>query len=245
MGMRGNAVVVTGAGSGIGRAVVERLVGLGASVTAVGRRAEPLHSIPGDHVLPLALDITGPGAADEVVAATIARFGRVDAVVNNAGLARFAPLEQADPADFAAMLAVNLVAPIALVRAALGALRERRGSVVNVTSVGGVLPMPNRSLYGATKAALNSITRSFALEFAPTVRVNAVLPGPVDTPMYDDLGLSPERSAVLRRELVAATPLARFGRPAEVADWVCRLIDDEVSGWITGVLLPVDGGRTT
>lgn len=244
MSLRGHAVVVTGAGSGIGRAVAEQLVRLGAWVTAVGRRAEPLESMAGDQVLPLAVDVTEPGAADEVVAATIERFGDVDAVVNNAGLARFAPLEQADPADFTAMLAVNLIAPVAMVCAAIGQLRERRGSMVNVTSVGGVLPMPNRSLYGATKAALNSLTRSFALEFAPAVRVNAVLPGPVDTPMYDDLGLSPDRSAALRRDMVAATPMGRFGQPAEVADWVCRLIDDDVSGWMTGVLLPVDGGRT-
>lgn len=105
--------------------------------------------------------------------------------------------------------------------------------------------MPGRSFYGASKAALNSLTRSLARELAPDVRVNAVLPGPVDTPMWSDLGLDPEQAASLRSSLLAATPMGRFGRPDEVARWVCGLLDPELSGWITGALIAVDGGRTS
>jgi NAD(P)-dependent dehydrogenase (short-subunit alcohol dehydrogenase family) len=193
----------------------------------------------------VAVDVTRPGAPDRVVGAAVARFGAVHGLVNNAGLARFAPLEKASDEDFERLLATNVRAPAALIRAALPYLRQERGAVVNVSSVGGVLAMPGRSYYGASKAALNSLTRSLARELAPEVRVNAVLPGPVDTPMWNDLGLDAEQAAALRSSLLAATPMRRFGRPDEVATWVCCLLDPEISGWVTGALITVDGGRTS
>jgi NAD(P)-dependent dehydrogenase (short-subunit alcohol dehydrogenase family) len=252
-------VMVTGAGSGIGRAVAEQLLATGRTVVAVGRRAAPLASLappaspggPGgsdpaepDAVLPVPLDITDPAAPAHLRELVRDRFGRLDGLVNCAGLARFAPLESADLGDLDRMLAVNLRAPVAMIQALLPELVRGRGSVVNVTSVGGVLAMPGRSLYGASKAAINSLTRSLARELAPGVRVNAVVPGPVDTPMYDDLGLGPEDTETLRTGLRQSTPMARFGRPQEVAWWVCTLLDPERSGWVTGALVPVDGGRS-
>jgi NAD(P)-dependent dehydrogenase (short-subunit alcohol dehydrogenase family) len=242
-------VMVTGAGSGIGRAVAEQLLATGRTVVAVGRRAAPLASLalPGavlpEAVLPVPLDVTDPAAPARLRELVRDRFGRLDGLVNCAGLARFAPLESADLDDLDRMLAVNLRAPVAMIQALLPALVRGRGSVVNVTSVGGVLAMPGRSLYGASKAAINSLTRSLARELAPAVRVNAVVPGPVDTPMYDDLGLGPEDTETLRTGLRQSTPMARFGRPEEVAWWVCTLLDPQRSGWVTGALVPVDGGR--
>jgi NAD(P)-dependent dehydrogenase (short-subunit alcohol dehydrogenase family) len=243
----GMSVVVTGAGGGIGLGIAESLLKSGARVTAVGRRPEPLRDLDRRHgpaVAVVAADVCAPDAADRIVATAVAAFGGLDAVVNNAGLARFGTIDAFDLAQFDAMFAVNVRAPAALIRAALPRLRAARGSVVNVSSVGGVLSMPGRAHYGATKAALNSLTRSLARELAPDVRVNAILPGPVDTPMWTENGLDADGIARLRAGLVAATPMGRFGDPAEVGRWVGLLLDPDLSGWITGALIPVDGGRT-
>ncbi|MFI9491860.1 SDR family NAD(P)-dependent oxidoreductase [Streptomyces halstedii] len=241
------SVVITGAATGIGRGITECVLRSGAGVTAVGRREEPLRELKdryGDAVTVVAEDVSAPGAAGRIVAAATGAFGRLDAVVNNAGLARFGDLETTDPALFDAMLAVNVRAPAELIRCALPQLRAHRGSVVNISSVGGALSMPGRAFYGASKAALNSLTRSLARELAPDVRVNAVMPGPVDTPMWHETGLDGAGTEHLRAGLLASTPMGRFGQDTEIGRWVSLLIDPEVSGWVTGALIPVDGGRT-
>lgn len=247
-GLAGRTVIVTGAGTGIGRAVVERVLSQDGNVVVVGRRESALRELASnldeERIAVIAADITSTGMAQRVTSAATARFGAIHGLVNNAGLARFAPLESASDEDFEQMLAVNVRAPAMLIRAALPHLREGNGSVVNVSSVGGHLAMPGRSFYGAGKAALNSLTRSLARELAPHVRVNAVMPGPVSTPMWDDMGLDAADSDALRSGLLAATPLGRFGRSDEVATWVCNLLDPHISDWVTGALIPVDGGRT-
>ncbi|MEU0507375.1 SDR family oxidoreductase [Nocardia sp. NPDC005998] len=245
--LAGMSVIVTGAGSGIGRGIAECVATAGGQVVAVGRSPEPLSALRdeiGSQIHPVAVDITVGGSAEYVVAQAVESFGEVSAVVNNAGWARFAPLEEAGLDEFEAMLRTNVTAPAALIRAALPHLRAANGSVVNISSVGGVLTMPGRSFYGASKAALNSLTRSLALELAPQVRVNAILPGPVDTPMWSHAGLSEDDLARLRVDIGAATPMGRFGRVEEIGRWVCCLLDPQLSSWITGALIPVDGGRT-
>ncbi|MGW1677364.1 SDR family NAD(P)-dependent oxidoreductase [Saccharopolyspora sp. NPDC002376] len=247
MNVSGKSVVVTGAATGIGRGIAECLLDAGADVTIVGRREEPLRELVqryGQAVAVVRQDVCAPGASERIVAAATETFGGLDAVVNNAGLARFGDLDAIDPAEFDAMFAVNVRAPAELIRCALPQLRANRGSVVNVSSVGGALSMPGRSFYGATKAALNSLTRSLARELAPDVRVNAILPGPVDTPMWRETGLDEAGTDQLRTDLVASTPMGRFGAAAEVGRWVCTLLDPDTSSWITGALIPVDGGRT-
>ncbi|MFC7721131.1 SDR family NAD(P)-dependent oxidoreductase [Nonomuraea recticatena] len=246
MSLQGRSVVITGAGTGIGRAIAERALKEGALVTAVGRRRAALEELATDGpAQAVPEDVAAPGAADRIVRAAVERFGALHGVVNNAGLARFGRLEEADLEEFDRMLAVNVRAPAELIRCALPHLRAVGGAVVNVSSVGGVLSMPGRSCYGASKAALNSLTRSLARELAPEVRVNAVLPGPVDTPMWQELGLTPEGTRDLRENLLSATPMGRFGTGEEIARWVCQLLDPDLAGWITGALVPVDGGRTT
>lgn len=310
MSLSGKALIVTGAGSGIGRAVAVAAAADGARVALLGRRKSALQdtaaqvrdalvplrrrreSAPEDeaaHVrdalvalrrrresahedtatqaqdarvalrgrrksatedtaaqareaLVVPTDLSEPAAVDAAVGTVLEEFGRLDGLVNNAGTARFAPVDQADPKDLQVMFDVHVRGPVQLIQRCLPALRASRGAIVNVTSVGGALATPNRSFYGATKAAINHLTRSLAAELAPDVRVNAVLPGPVDTPIYDDLGLSGEATQRLRENLIAATPLRRFGTPDEVARWVCMLLGD-AGAWVTGVLLPVDGGR--
>lgn len=244
----GLRLVVTGGGSGIGAAVVARAAGLGADVLAVGRRADRLAEVTAKAqadgagtAVPYTVDVTVPGAAARIAERAGDVLGGVDALVNNAGHAVFDRLEDATEADLRGMVDTNLVAPALLIRALLPQLRASRGCVVNVSSVGGVLAMPNRSFYGASKAALNSLTRSLAVELAPEVRVNAVLPGPVDTGLWDLA--AGEGADALREGIVAGTPLGRFGLASEVAAWVCHLVDPQSSSWVTGSLVSVDGGR--
>jgi NAD(P)-dependent dehydrogenase (short-subunit alcohol dehydrogenase family) len=247
MTLTGKSVVVTGAATGIGRGIADCLLAAGADLTVVGRREEPLRELAdrcGRSVAVVAQDVAAPGAAQRIVAAAIDGFGRIDAVVNNAGLARFGRIDATDPSVFDAMFAVNVRAPAELIRCALPQLRAHRGSVVNISSVGGALSMPGRAYYGATKAALNSLTRSLAREFAPDVRVNAIMPGPVDTPMWGATGLGEDGIERLRDDLIASTPMGRFGEGEEIGRWVRMLLDPESSGWVTGALIPVDGGRT-
>ncbi|MET9763709.1 SDR family oxidoreductase [Streptomyces sp. NPDC006372] len=247
MTLDGKSVVVTGAATGIGRGIAECVLKAGARVTIVGRREEPLRDLAeryGSAVAVVAQDVAAPGAAERIVAVATDAFGRLDAVVNNAGLARFGRLDAIDPALFEAMFAVNVRAPAELIRCALPQLRSHCGSVVNISSVGGALSMPGRAFYGATKAALNSLTRSLARELAPDVRVNAIMPGPVDTPMWNETGLDEADTQHMRVDLLASTPMGRFGDGTEIGRWVCSLLDPELSGWVTGALIPVDGGRT-
>ncbi len=245
-------VVVTGAGSGIGRCLSVYEAIRGARVTLAGRRKDRLletreaalaAGAEPEAVLVLPLDLREDGAPEYVIAQTLRTFAGVDAVVNNAGVARFAPLESLADDDVAAMWQTDLVAPLALTRAALPALRRTRGVVVNVGSIGGVLALPGRSAYGATKAALHSLTRSLARELAPDVRVNAILPGAVDTEMYDRLGLPDDAVTQLRAQMVATTPLGRMGTPEDVVPWIDLMIGP-AGRWMTGSLVVLDGGRS-
>jgi NAD(P)-dependent dehydrogenase (short-subunit alcohol dehydrogenase family) len=240
-------VVITGAGSGLGRCLAMSLAGQGHRLTLVGRSKERLletqAALGGADCLTLALDVTEAAAGDRIVSETLDAFQRIDAVVNNAGLARLAGLEQLALADAEAMMRTNLIGPAFLIRHAVAALRETKGVVVNVGSIGGLLSVPSRALYGASKAALHHLTRSLARELAPDVRVNAVLPGAIDTPMYDDLGCSPEEVATLRRTMVGTTPLGRMGTPQDVVPWIEQLLGP-AGRWVTGSLFVIDGGRS-
>lgn len=238
--------IVTGAGSGIGRAIARELLTSGAAVALVGRRLDHLQEAAGDQrrALCCPADISDPALVSRTVQEVVARFGRIDGLVNNAGIARFAPVDQSDLHDLDLMLDVHVRGPILLIQACLPYLRASGGSILTISSVGGDLAMPNRSLYGATKAAQNSLTKSLALELAPLVRVNAILPGPVTTPMYGDLGLDEAATTRLRAAMIEQTPMKRFGTPDEVARWATLLLDPKHSAWITGALIPVDGGRT-
>jgi NAD(P)-dependent dehydrogenase (short-subunit alcohol dehydrogenase family) len=249
-GLAGRVAVVTGAGSGIGRATCLDAARHGASVALVGRRLDRLENVAaecralGVEALVVPADLAQEGAARAVIRAVLQRFDRIDALINNAGYARFAPLELARDEDARAMFDTNLLAPFSLTRAAIEPLRAAHGSVVNISSIGGLVTTPNRVMYGALKAALNHMTRSLARELAPTVRVNALLPGPVETPMYDELGLDDHQVAALRQQMLTTTPLGRMGQPVEVARWVIMLIGPAAT-WVTGSLIAVDGGRST
>ncbi|PPK62217.1 SDR family oxidoreductase [Actinokineospora auranticolor] len=237
--MTDKVVVITGAGTGIGRATALAFAELGADVVAVGRRPGPLGEIAGGRIRALPADITVD--ARRVVDTVVEWFGRVDVVVNNAGIVASGALESVAAEDVAAQLETNLVAPIKLTQAALPHLPEG-GVVVNVSTAIGQRGWPGNSVYSATKAALDSITRSWTVEFAPRgIRVVAVAPGAVETPIADHQGLTQEQRREVRAWQIAHTPLGRVAAPEEVAWAITRLASPEAS-FVTGVVLPVDGG---
>jgi NAD(P)-dependent dehydrogenase (short-subunit alcohol dehydrogenase family) len=244
MGQQEQVVVVTGAGTGIGRATARAFAGGGATVFAVGRRPGPLHgTADGDgRIMPLVADVTGAGEPERIVRAVVDRAGRLDVLVNNAGIAVSGALGALDEAAVGRVLATNLVAPVLLAGAALPLLVASGGVIVNVSTAVGARGWAGNGVYAASKAALDSLTRSWAVELAPRgVRVVAVAPGAIDTPIGEHRGMGPEQRAALRKWQLEHTPLGRIGEPAEVARVITALAGAAAS-FVTGVVLPVDGG---
>ncbi|MFF9621187.1 SDR family NAD(P)-dependent oxidoreductase [Streptomyces griseosporeus] len=242
--LAGRAVVVTGGGTGIGRAVAHAFADEGARVLVVGRGADRLAAAAAERagIHPFAADIAAPDGPERIVAEAERVLGGIDVLVNNAVTMRSAPLGGIAPDDARRQVATNLLAPLLLTQAALPHLEAARGTVLNVTTAGNQRGWPGHSVYGATKAGLDFLTRTWALELAPRgIRVAAVAPGPVDTPIGEHSGLDAEGVARLRERQRKRVPLGRVGRPEEIAWWLVNLARPEAS-YATGLVLPVDGG---
>ena len=232
-------VIVTGSSSGIGRAVAERFAADGAMVVVNSSRSvEEGEALA--RSLPEAVYVQGDVSREEdarrLVATALERFERLDVVVNNAGTTRrlpFADLEGADDELWRRILGVNLMGPWYVSRAAVPALREAKGAIVNVGSVAGIIAGGSSLPYAVSKAALHHLTRTLAQAVAPDVRVNAVAPGLVDTPWTAGWEVN--------EAVVARTPLGRAGTPADIADAVVSLAR---TPFATGQVLVVDGGLT-
>jgi NAD(P)-dependent dehydrogenase (short-subunit alcohol dehydrogenase family) len=242
----GKVVFVTGANSGIGEGAAKAFHAAGARVFGLVRRKEALESARAKHpgIQWILGDVADEKQAAAAVAAAVREGGRLDVVVNNAGVGVFTPLEQSTGEAIRQQFEVNVYGPSFVTRAALEALKASRGSVLNVGSAAGHRPMPGGAHYGATKAALESLTRSWALELAPYgVRVNAVAPGPTDTPVFGKLGAPPEAIPSIKEAFVKHVPLGRIATIDEVVHWLVAVADPSVT-WMTGQVISIDGGMS-
>lgn len=240
----GKAVIVTGAGSGIGRATAVAFAAAGAHVLGVGRRADALATTASAHprIAAHPADLTAGDAAEQIVAAAVERWGALDVLVNNAGVTAPMPLAEVTGKRIGDLMAINVTAPSLLARAALPHLRTTRGAIINVSSTYGHRPVAGVSHYAASKAALEQLTRSWALELAPDrIRVNAIAPGPTESEALAAAGLPTNTIDQIKATEAARIPLGRRGVPEEVASWIVHFADPTAT-WITGQILTIDGG---
>ncbi len=241
----GDVVLVTGAAGGVGAAVVEAVRAAGGRVVAedISAGLEARHR-GDDDVHVITGDVADPGTAEAAVAAALERFGRLDALVNVAARFHSAPLEDIGAEDWDALMATNIRGVHLHVRAAVAALAERRGAIVNVASISGLVGLPAQMAYSATKGAVVQMTRAAAVELAPRgIRVNAVAPGAIATGFMDEaLAGDPDPEATWRA-IAVGHPLGRIATPEQVAAPIAFLLSAG-AGAITGAVLTVDGGYT-
>jgi NAD(P)-dependent dehydrogenase (short-subunit alcohol dehydrogenase family) len=238
-------IIVTGGSAGIGRAAALQFAALGARVLITGRRAERLEkvSIAHSNIEALVADTSNSEDAVRTVRKAVQRWGRIDVLVNNAGAGAIMPLAQADAERVKEIFAVNVVGPTLLAKEALPYLTETKGSIINISSTYGSKAGAMLSHYGASKAALEYLTRSWALELAPVgIRVNAIAVGPTETEALKGMmGLSEEEAEAVKQHEIQQIPLRRRGTPEEVAHWIVSLASAG-NMWVTGQILGIDGG---
>ncbi|MES2336873.1 MAG: SDR family oxidoreductase [Pseudomonadota bacterium] len=239
LALAGKVVIVTGGGSGIGAAIVAGLVAEGAQAVVISRAAPPE---PLGEAMFVAVELADDAACADAVAQVVARFGRIDALVNNAGANDSVGLDRS-PADFRASLDANLVHYFTMAHLVVPHLRASRGAIVNIASKTALTGQGDTSAYAAAKGAQLALTREWAVALAPHgVRVNAVVPAEVDTPLYAQWLKSFADPPAARAGIEARVPLGqRMTTPAEVADTVLFLLSDR-AGHTTGQWLFVDGG---
>lgn len=230
--LTGKVAVVTGAGGGIGGAIAAALAGAGAAIAMVDRAADALRD--DDRHLALTCDIADPAAIDHAVAATLERFGRLDILINVAGIMIYKPIAAQDAEDWHRLLAINLVAPALFTGHALRHM-PAGGAIVNIASIHAHRTSAEVASYAASKAALLSLTRSTAIEGAARgIRCNAILPGAIDTPL---LHASPNIASGIE-----TIDPADIGKPADIAGLALFLASD-AARFVSGAELVADGGR--
>ena len=247
--MKDKVAVVTGASSGIGRATALLFARNGIDVVAVGRNEIELNALRDEAREAAASvkihlgDITETSQVDRLVSETIDSLGRIDILVNAAGIIKTGSIENTTLDEWDKMMNVNLRSAFYLMQRCVPHLAARRGNVVNVSSVTGTRAFPNVLAYCVSKAATDQLTRCTALELAPKgIRVNAVNPGVVVTNLHKRGGMNDDDYAKFLENAKSTHPIGRPGKPEEVAELICFLASDK-AGWITGATYEIDGGR--
>ncbi len=249
--LAGKVALITGGGTGIGRACALLFSSEGARVGVVGRRREPLEAVAGEisaaggQALAIPCDVSRAADVERGIRLVVERFGRLDVVVNNAGALLVATAEKTSEEDWDRVLAINLKGTFLVSRAALPELRRAGGgSIVNIGSVLGLVGMRERAAYAASKGGVTTLTKAMALDHAHEgIRVNCICPAIIETELVQQVFLSQPDPEAVRRVRRDQIPLGRMGQPEDVARLALFLASDE-STWLTGAALPLDGGYT-
>jgi NAD(P)-dependent dehydrogenase (short-subunit alcohol dehydrogenase family) len=244
--LKGKIGIVTGAGSGIGRACAVALAREGARVALFGRRKERIEDVAreiGDHAFAIGGDVSKKDDLNRLLQATVARFGGLNFLVNNAGILHIGNAEQITEDQWEQTFNVNVTSVWLLSRGALPQMRKAGGgSIINIASVLGVVGARNRAAYAPSKGAVVLLTKSMAADHGhENIRVNAICPSFVESELTAGILSKVENPETFRRERIAAHPIGRLGRPEDIASLTVYLASDE-SSWMTGATLPVDGG---
>jgi NAD(P)-dependent dehydrogenase (short-subunit alcohol dehydrogenase family) len=248
-GLEGRVAVITGAAQGIGAACARRLANDGAAVVlwdvadAAGQALAAELAAAGARTLYCHCNVAVKGDVEAALAQTLATFGRVDALVNNAGIFKAADFLEITEADWDAVIDINLKGSFLVGQAvARSMVASGGGAVVNMSSVNGVMAIPSIASYNVSKGGINQLTRVMALSLADRgVRVDAVAPGTIATELAMNAVLTSDEA---RARIMSRTPMKRLGEPAEIADVVAFLLSDAAS-YMTGEIVTVDGGRMT
>ena len=247
--MNGKVAIVTGASSGIGRAAARLFAEGGYTAVAVGRNEKELSALSqsikskkGAVKIHLA-DVTEHSQLDRIVSETVDNYGRIDVLVNSAGIIKSGTIENTTLDDWDKMMNINIRSVFVLIQKCLPYLIETKGNIVNVSSVAGTRSFPNVLAYCVSKAAVDQLTRCMALELASkVVRVNAVNPGVVVTNIHKRGGMEDEAYNAFLEHSKTTHPIGRVGTAAEVAELIYYLASEKAS-WITGATYEIDGGR--
>ena len=244
MRLTNKTAIITGGGSGIGQACAWAFYQEGANVVLFGRREDKLKETAqelGSRAMTVSGDMTRTEDLDRLVQETLSKFHRIDILVNNAGLFKGAPLHEISDDQYDEMMNINMKAVFQLTRRVLPVMMEQKGgNIIHISSILGIIAVPQVAAYNISKGALNQFSRSIAVEYGSYgIRSNAICPGLIETDMTADLMKDEE----LMQEWSKGYPIGRFGKPEDVANTCLFLASDE-SSFITGTVLPVDGGFT-
>ena len=247
----GKAAIVTGAGTGIGRAIALALAREGAKVVVAGRRREKLGEVAqairqaGGEALVTVCDVSSEADSYRAVKDAEEAFGHVNVLVNNAGALSVSTVESISVEEWDRLMATNLKGPFLMSRAVLPAMRQAGGgAIVNVGSVLGLVAMKDRAAYCASKGGVTMLTKAMALDHAQEkIRVNCICPAIVETDLIRELFSKSEEGRRARDTRLATLPLGKFGKPDDIAELAVFLASEE-SSWMTGTAIPVDGGLT-
>jgi NAD(P)-dependent dehydrogenase (short-subunit alcohol dehydrogenase family) len=247
--LAGKVALITGGGTGIGKAVALAFAREGAKVAVAGRRVDKLQEVVGEikaqrrEGVAIVCDVARAADANSAVKQVVERFGLLNVLVNNAGMVSATTVESIKEEEWDQLMSINLKGPFLMSRAALPAFRRAGGgAIVNVGSVLGLVAVKDRAAYCASKGGVTMLTKAMAVDHAQDkIRVNCICPALVETELIKGVFGAGAQGQALRESRVAAIPIGRIGRPEDVAELAVFLASEE-SSWLTGAAIPLDGG---